>query len=673
MALMNVRRILTLLFLLLGGGLIFVACTPLRNFTTYFNLFYNMERIMGEVEEELLYIREQKTPEPTFYIPYDDLDSRGTGYFDHLERRSMTNDEMRANKVKLDSILLKGSSLLAFKNKSDYVDDAIFYIGKTYFYEREWYQSQRKCEELIANFPQSKWSPDAHLLLSMDMMQQGNLDGATTMLSRTIDIAWGRKRLDVLVEAFRLNADIKIASGETQEALRPYYRAMLLSDNNEDRARWEYEIGMISFRTLDFANAIEKFDSVGEYSPDILTQFQTGMQRAAALRALAKYAPASDQLDKLGSNTNFEPWWGMVAMERANFASAQSGSQASADSILAGLDTNAAGYSTYIVYERGVRAFRSGDYKNALDNFSKAQTATAPFQRRARRYAVSLTQYFDQTNRAHLLGDTYQPSSQPDSVRRAIADAYYNTARVFVGLEIPDSVVNYYTLSGVWAPDGSFEAARVFYARAALARASGHVAEADSLLDIIVNDSAYSLTVFASDARRQLNYTENAKVDPAEELYLSGKQFMTVGDNSRALNQFARVYTGYPQSSFAPLALYAAGLIYERRLANADSAYYYYGKIVVTYPESEQAAEVRPLIEAYNLKRMQSPHGDGDDSTRREGVVLPPTRDGLVPLNDGATRLGGDQGGDPAQMITSPPPANNGESEPVRPREGRNP
>ena len=38
----------------------------------------NMERIMGEAEEGLLYLRETKKPTPTFYIPYDEQIIKGT-------------------------------------------------------------------------------------------------------------------------------------------------------------------------------------------------------------------------------------------------------------------------------------------------------------------------------------------------------------------------------------------------------------------------------------------------------------------------------------------------------------------------------------------------------------------------------------------------------------------
>lgn len=647
---MNLRRISCFLLLVLIAAVGFTACQPTRNFTTYFNLFYNMERIMDEVEEELLYIREQKTPEPVFVVPFDDLDRRGEKFYNHLERRTMTNEEMRANKIKLDSILIKGSKLMARNNKSDYLDDAIYYIAKTYFYEREWYQSQKKCEELIAGFPESRWYPDAHLVLSMDLMHMGNIGGAMTMLSRTIDIAWGREREDVLIDAFRLNADLQLAEGNVAEALKPYERAMVLSTDDEDLARWEYEIGLIHFRQGDFSRALESFDrAIEEHSPDVLTEFQLGMQRAAALRALGQYDLASEQLEELRDNGNYEPWYGMVELEMLNLAASKPGGTIASDSALAEVDSVSPGkpYSSYVVYERGVRAFRAGDFKTALENFNRAKGPVTPFQRRAIRYSSLLARYFDQSGKGYAMSSGYDPANFPDTMKAPIAEAFYNTARVFASLDIRDSLIYYYDLSYTWSAPGSPEGARVVYARAMMALEADRSSLADSLLELLVAD--YPLTPYGADARKRLNYSDRMVVDPAMDLYNSGVSHMRVGESQQALKQFHKVIGTYPRSDYAPMAYYAIGLLYEKTFDQLDSAYSYYGRILDLYPKSEQAASVGPLIQAVNQQRMLKerngapPEGDGTGINLDWLKENPPLEEGLeedlIPLNgDTASR-----------------------------------
>jgi tetratricopeptide (TPR) repeat protein len=600
---MTLTRSLGSTLLLAIAALLLGGCQTTRNFTTYFNLFYNMERIMDEAEEELLYIREQKAPEPTYHIAHDDqLLKDGVPFYNHLVRRSMSTEEMRANKVKLDSIVIKGSKLLGRAATSDYVDDAVYYISKSYFYQREWYQSQKKAEELIKNFPESPWLPDAHLVLAMDQLQQGNPERALTTLSRTIDVAWAYKRLDVLIDAFRLNADIHLADGNVKEALRPFERAVSLSEDEVDRARWRYEIGAVYFRNGQFEEALGAFDEALAGSPDVFMQFQARLQRAVTLRTLGRLEEASRDLAELRGNSNFESWWGLVEIEQLNVASQRG--ETVADSTLAAVDSAHPGrsYAAYGIYERGVRAFRDGNYGEALGHFQKVQAMNVPFQRKAQRFAQLLGQYHEQHSKATALHG-YPINPFPDSVRSGLSEVYYNLARLFTTFQRNDSMEAYYKLAENWAPRGSLAAARVMFARAAMARNAGRTREADSLLEVLVEE--YSMTDYAADARRQLGYTEYAKRDTAEDLYLSGTAFMRTGDNGNALNQFHRVIAKYPESQYALKSYYAIGLIYERQVENRDSAYVYYSEILNRYPLSEQAQEVRPIIDAYLGQRMR--------------------------------------------------------------------
>jgi tetratricopeptide (TPR) repeat protein len=184
--------------------------------------------------------------------------------------------------------------------------------------------------------------------------------------------------------------------------------------------------------------------------------------------------------------------------------------------------------------------------------------------------------------------------------------------------------MNYYALSEQWAPLGSVAAARVRFARASMAREAGRNREADSLLEILVAD--YGLTEYAAEARRQLGYTEAELTDPAKDDYLSGTSFMRIGDNPNAISQFHRVIDRYPSSDYALRSYYAMGLLYERSLEQPDSAFRYYSELLNRYPLSEQAQEVRPIVDAY----LQSMTRGG----RRGGAAEPPSEQPSAPYNN---------------------------------------
>jgi outer membrane protein assembly factor BamD (BamD/ComL family) len=323
----------------------------------------------------------------------------------------------------------------------------------------------------------------------------------------------------------------------------------------------------------------------------------------------------------------------MVDIERMNLAGERPGGPPATQLELAPIDRGK--YAPYAIYERGIRAFRTGDYETAYQNFQKVQSAAVPFQRRALFYTALLSEYRSQLARVRAVtGIPVDP--WPDSIRTTVSDSYYNVARVFAAFAIPDSIGRYYDLSSEWAVPGSLQAARAIYARSASAREAGRLAEADSLLEILVAD--YQLTDYAADARVRLGYTEAAKIDPAKDLYTSGMRFMQVAEYTNALPPFHRVISQYHESPYAPQSLYALGLIYEQYLHNYDSAFVYYLMIVNRYPNSEQAAEVKPIIDAVLAARAKGQQPDGEINSNDSTKIDPAPQtlhleNGLIPLD----------------------------------------
>ena len=600
------RISVTLLFSLVAGATILSSCQPYRNFTTYYNRFWNMERIMAEVEDDVEYFRDQQgPPKPRYVIPFDDVGGEEF-YSDHLSRKTLDPEEVRTYKFKLDSIILKGSMLLSYQEKSDYVDDAIFYISKAYFYMREWYQSQEKAIELIENFPDSKWSPDIHLLYAMDLLKQGKLDEAEDMLSKTVDVAFRFKRADVLTEAFRLNADVQMAQGQTLQAIKPYERAILLSDEEKEQARWQSEIGVVLFRAGRFDDAIEAFDKVEEYDPDDLTAFEAGLQKAVALRAAGRYDDAGQQLDMLAEEEDFAAWKGLVEVERLSLDADRNKLPTLDPNVVRELDSlNAGEYAIYGLYERGVRAFNAGDYDVALVNFSRVSSAKSPYTKRARSYAIWINYYREEKKRADE-ATVLQVIPFPDSLALIATRSHYNIARFFNNYRIADSTEYHYRQAYKWAPEGSEEGARALYALSEFIRRSGNGVEADSLLTVLAEN--YGDNDYAHEARSRLGYSRDWLADPAQRDYTSGLDLMTnTREYQSALAMFKQVYRNHAGSQYAAMALYASGLLFEKYLNNQDSALYYYRLLIERYPDSEQARAMRAVVDkAISMRQNDS-------------------------------------------------------------------
>lgn len=617
-------RLLTLLLILPFIS----SCKTWNNFSTFYNLFWNIERIDKEIADETDYIRDESNPQPSFYIPNDDDQSKGLGYYPHLEKRTLNEKEKQSNKIKLDSILIKGSKLLSRNTNSDYLDGALFYIGKSYFYLGDYFQSQRKFAELVNTNPRSTYIPQGHLYWAMDLLKQAKPDSAKIQISRAIDAAFYHKQKNVLTEAYRLNADIDINNGDIEGALKPYYKALTLSSNNEESARWQYEIGLIQYRGGNFEKSILEFEKVKNYSPNDLTKFETLLQQAVAYRVLNKYNNAQMNLDIILNDDNFFKWKGLAEIEEVNLNSSRSGVELLTEEKLKYFDTTYKDkpYSMYGLYERGVRALRTGDYNSAWMNFTRTQNANTQFQKRARKYTNLLGYYLEQQKRINSLEQVRSKSQISDSIDVKQSEALYNIARTFNALNKKDSMQLYYQFALQKATKGTYQSGQIIYAIAMNHLENGKYNIADSLLQELVDN--YQLTEFAQDARLRLGYTDYAKTDTALDLYVSGLSLMRVGEKEKALSQFNKIILNYSNSDIAPQTYYAIGLLFEEQFSFLDSAFITYQNLLDIFPKSPQAIAIKPIIDAVLNARLKF-NGSLDpmklDSLMRVGKI------GLIP------------------------------------------
>ena len=90
------------------------------------------------------------------------------------------------NKSLLDKSIEKSSKILQFHPKSEYVDDALLLIGKSYMYIGEYTKAIRKFTELMDYFPDSKFSDEALYFMGKTYLLQGESEIAKTIFTQII-------------------------------------------------------------------------------------------------------------------------------------------------------------------------------------------------------------------------------------------------------------------------------------------------------------------------------------------------------------------------------------------------------------------------------------------------------------------------------------------------------
>lgn len=594
--------------------LIIAGCAKYDNFTAYFNTYYNMERLTKESESEFEFQDEKKRiqprifiPQPEFYVSNEEL----TGPPPFMAELIVSKSKRQPVETKLDSIVIKGSKILARRPKSNYVEGSLYLMAKSFYYREDWLNSQVKCSELIDKFPAGDFSPDAHLLFSKNLLVQRKFYAGEIMLSRTVDIAWQKKRFDILSEAFRIQAELALFQNDLEKALRPYRQAIAQSDDGELRAKWQVDMAALLYRMGDFKRAEIEFAKVTRFSPDYLQTFEAYLYRAGSLIRLGRFYEGDKILNDLAKDGKFEEWLPYVyaqmlqsmrmktldTNEKVLNSNGETITQKQKIDSLFAMEKFAD--SAYVnnpslisyYFERGMDYYKANDWGRAKNLFAKSRMVKTPVTSTSDRLYTLLNNWDSKRRETDkYLNKPESIAELTDSMKVGLCMNLFELGRIHEELGFKDSVEFYFAYSAGIAPLNLPESSRFLYAYSRVLKEK-NPEKADSLLDVIVN--THPLTEFGKDARISLGYTEAFVIDTAAEFYSSGLNLMKVKDYNFSVNQFTKVYTLFPKHKLAPKSLYTIGWIFEKDLQIYDSALVYYRLLVDKYPNSEYAKDIR--------------------------------------------------------------------------------
>lgn len=586
------------------------SCKQTENFITYYNAFYNMERITKECEMEFDYQTEKRRNEPRIFIPRNDLfigtdHQNGTPPF--LRGFIITQQQRQPVIAKIDSILIKGSKILAIHPTSDYIEGSLFLMAKAFFFKNEWLPSQIKCSELIDKYPDGEFSPDAHLLYSINLLIQRKFYAGEIMLSRTVDIAWQLQRYDILSEAFRLQAELAIYQDDLTKALRPYKQAILQSDESRLKARWQIELAALLYRQGYFDRAAKEFAHTRKFNQDYQADFESYLYQGASLAYIGEYEIASDIFEDLDNDGKYEEWKAHVFAQRLNMYRLQlkdtnftDNADITEDFILEqeqiadSIHVNHPSIISYY-YLRGTDSYFGNDYEKARKYFARSRVVNSPVQKSADRMYNLLNIWSSRNSYAtKFMKAVEEGQIIPDSVARKASSYLYELARVHERLDNSDSVKIYYRLAAENSVPTDSISSKYYYNYARVIRDEDPF-KSDSLMEIVILN--HPKTPFAQEAMDKLGYTDNFVIDTVNDLMNSGNELMKYGDYEFAMKQFKRVFNEFPDDQASPKALYSVGWIYEIHLVELDTALYYYKMLIDRYPDSDYAEEVRLSVD----------------------------------------------------------------------------
>lgn len=609
-------------------ALMLVSCAQYDNFTTYFNTYYNAERLLHESENEFEYQDEKRRVNPRIFVVqpeyWQKADTRKAPVV-YMSDFVIDGRKLQPVKNKLDSILIKGSKILAKHPKSNYVEPTLLLMAQAYFYQSDWINCQVKCSELIDKFPDGDLTPDAHLMIAKTyLIRKKNIAGMT-ILSRTVDVAWKKKRYDILSEAFRLEAELAMFEHRFDDALRPYRQAIAQCEDSEQRARWQVDMAALLYRSGKFERAAKAFKFVNNFSPDYATKFESKYYYALCQIRLGNNKEGMDILDDLYDDGKYEEWRDYVTAGRMlNYTITQQDTLYTMQEKFADSAYSSSPIMQAFYFEKGMSHFEKKEYEDTRKYLAQVRNARADYFSTSNKVYNSLTTW-SQKRQAAIPGLAKYNNGkvETDDAKYDLAGDCFEYGRVHEILGNQDSALYYYEKATMICPKDSMDRAQYLFGYQRLVREENPML-ADSLYEVLAD--FYPKTEYGKDAFKKLGYTEYYTIDTVGEIYSSGNQLRQNGLYDLALQKFEQVYTSYPDNKLAPKSIYSIGWVYENNLHIPDSALTYYSLLLEKYPDSEYAKDVK-LSVSY-LQAVQS--GTIPDSLREKQVFLSPKRNYLA-------------------------------------------
>ncbi len=497
--------------------------------------------------------------------------------------------------TKYDRAIEKSQKVLdVYSKKKKWHDDALFLMGKTYFYKKDFSKAIRRFKELQMDFPQSPHIPESYLYLAKSFIEEDNLDKAEDQIeiifqkyphldkdhqvslllvdiairreSKAQAISYMEKALGkVKSEADRI--DLILRMSELYIQLKQYEKAMVLLEKTprkKDLPEQSYrmdkallncymEVDSLS-RALSFADLMLKKRLYSQYFDEVL------LTKGIILSRMGRFDEAIAVLRKITADID--------------------SSTVSSDTSLV---VSKALYQLGLIYQK-----KKGDYVNA-EKFFKLSSQSKD------KNSVSLSSR--RLSAIEMLKDLRSRKSESREVHNA---TYFKIGELFrYELDEPDSAYNQFLSLYMDSTAGPEVAPKALCAAAFVARDGMKDSTlSDSLFKEII--SKFSSTDFARIAQEelQLPLTVKTRRDSAMAAFKEAEDMVYGSDNDvkGAVQAFYNIYKTYGDQQIAPKALYAAAYLSDEYLQKNVTAKQLYERICQKYPESIYCTAAQPRI-----------------------------------------------------------------------------
>lgn len=665
---MNTHRLhISVLFLLLVTSAGCAVYDPVADYTkqrytnavSYFNTFYNAQRLFSDAEAEVLKARRE-----------------------HFERNAGGKLPAIPNtaRIKFQTSIEKNSKVLSFYPESKWVDDALLMIGMAYYYMDDDVRAERKFQELAVQFPQSDLVLESQLWLGRTVMRQKKYEQGEKLLNDVFTRAADTDDEIAGQSSFEL-AQYYFEQKEFARAEKLYTTAAGLVDDGELETRIYFQIGRCYTELNQIGKAQQAYSTAQDISPLYTYKFQAQLNIHKLHAAEKRYQEAIEGLQDMLNDAKNSEYLGTIHYELATVMMMSGRTEEALvkfrfiDTAYVRTDEAARSYFTLAKYYEE----KELNYDSARVLFGKARTEYSPseitkaaaeraeifnkydqLKKDLHRYDSLLTDLIAARSSADsailhprldtlLNRDTTAVKEEPkikkmtkpgkaskdsaaafvavdsakikeklsrdeaftkmaDSLQRTIARTKFELGGLFfLEIQQPDSAQRWFNEVIATAPKSDF-APRALYTIAEIYRGMLNRPSADlePLYQRIITE--YPESPYANEARKNLSLPViTVEKDSVVTLFEKAEALNESGRYEQAVLSFKRIAEQFPAHLLASKSLLTAGWIYEHSLLNSDSSAALYRRLMARYPLSQYSASVRNKVQEYDneLKRIE--------------------------------------------------------------------
>lgn len=560
----------------------------LANCTAFFNTFYNAEEAFKEAQ--IVHLKLLKTyPESLIVTPP----------FDAL--------------AKYDRAIEKSNKTIeTFEKNKKWHDDALFLMGKAYYFKRDVDKCIRRLRQLENEFPASKHIPEAQLFIGKAYIDDGNLDKAEEVL---------------------LAAEKRFPALNSDQEITLLMIAIAIRRNGKSQAIELLEATLKSIKSDDirldlFLQTAELYIELKQYDKAILLLKQAPRKNdlpvhsyrldRALLICFTEIDSLSDALllvNKMLSNRNYLEYQDEMLYQKA-MVEIKLGNIDEAiklfKKITAGIDSasvasDTSSYKSKALYELAlIYQKQKEDYGKAHHYFKLAASSR---DSTAKNEAQKVLTALDKLTKLREM------TAKNDTTRGINKFAICELFRF--ELSEPDSAFSYFVNLST---DTSVDTALIPKALIQAALIARDVLDdkttSDSLFNSIV--TRYPASDYAKIAQREFNgnVTVVTRADSALQRYTEAeKLFYRNNDVKAAIQQFYEISRDFPELPIAPKSLFAAAWFTNTVLLKNVTAKMLFEKICEKYPESvycKDQAKPRLKIVTDTLAKLDQMRRDNE-------------------------------------------------------------